>query len=254
MIYRKDSKADKLVQLYLSWFSLAKVIALAKPMTKDTFKSITDLPTTLDQVLQLSGELKTLGKQLISRYMPWLPTIPICQGISWEPTWKAIPNGRIPKDALYKHYHNRPVRSAFLGQTYELCAYGSILQLEHAHEGFFSSAILWRPRIRFACDPNNTLFANIDLEWFERWVGPCLPTFAAIDYYGDFGKLGMVIEGAGKRRIFAIGNYIKQRLCHPYHVWLMDILSRLPTDGTFDQLAPLDNLVGCSNSYSFDLK
>lgn len=33
MIYRKDEKADLLVQLYLSWFSLAKVIQLAKPIT-----------------------------------------------------------------------------------------------------------------------------------------------------------------------------------------------------------------------------
>ena len=71
---------------------------------------------------------------------------------------------------------------------------------------------------------------------------------------GYFGKLGMVIEGAGKRRLFAIGNHIKQRLCYPYHKWLMQILRRLPTDGTFDQTRPLDRLVGCSAAYSFDLK
>lgn len=104
--------------------------------------------------------------------MPWVSQIPIFQGISWEPTWKAIQNGRIPKDALYPKYHKRPVRSAFVGLTYELCAYGSMLQLEHAHEGFFSSAVLWRPRIRYALDPQNTQFANDDLDWFERFVGP----------------------------------------------------------------------------------
>jgi len=84
-----------------------------------------------------------------------------------------------------------------------------MLRLEHSHEAFFSSSILWRPRIRYALDPQNTEFANKDLDWFEKFVGPKLPTFQEIDDQGDFGKLGMVIEGAGKRRIFAICNYIK---------------------------------------------
>lgn len=44
-----------------------------------------------------------------------------------------------------------------------------------------------------------------------------------------------VWEGGGKRRVFAIGNYVKQRLLmlKPYYDWLMSILRRLPTDGTF---------------------
>ena len=39
MIYSKDEKADMLVQLSLSWFSLAKVIQLAKPLHQATFES-----------------------------------------------------------------------------------------------------------------------------------------------------------------------------------------------------------------------
>lgn len=40
MIFRKDDKADQLVQLSLSWFSLAKLIPLAPPISKGTFESI----------------------------------------------------------------------------------------------------------------------------------------------------------------------------------------------------------------------
>lgn len=54
--------------------------------------------------------------------------------------------------------------------------------------------------------PTKTETANKDLDCFEHWVGPKLPTFEQFEYQGYFGRLGMVIEGARKRRIFAIGN------------------------------------------------
>lgn len=92
-----------------------------------------------------------------------------------------------------------------------------MLRLDHAKEAFFSSAVLWRKRVRFALDPTLTETANKDLDCFERWVGPKQPTFELNINQGDFGRLGMVIEGAGKRRIFAIGNEMLQRLHYPYH-------------------------------------
>lgn len=58
-----------------------------------------------------------------------------------------------------------------------------------------------------------------DLDCFEHWVGPKLATLEQFEYeyQGSFCRLGMMIEGAGKRRIKAIGNEIKQRLNYPYH-------------------------------------
>jgi hypothetical protein len=43
-------------------------------------------------------------------------------------------------------------------------------------------------------------------------------------------------------------------LLKPVHDWLMEVLARIPINGTFHQTAPLDRLVGSSTSYSFDLK
>lgn len=45
------------------------------------------------------------------------------------------------------------------------------------------------------------------------------------------GRLAQVIEGAGKRRIFAIGNFVKQRLLYPVHVWAMNVLARIDPYG-----------------------
>lgn len=61
-------------------------------------------------------------------------------------------------------------------------------------------------------------------------------------------------SGAGKMRIFAICNYVIQRLLRPVHDFLMKVWRTLPTDGTFNQIKPFSRLVGEMNAYSFDLK
>ena len=47
------------------------------------------------------------------------------------------------------------------------------------------------------------------------------------------------LEGAGKLRLFAIGNQFKQSLLRPVHDWCMQVLRTIPNDGTFHQTAPL---------------
>ena len=50
----------------------------------------------------------------------------------------------------------------------------------------------------FALDPDNTKWTNYDNEWFEKWVGPVVPTFSQLQHLGGyFGRLST--EGAGKR-------------------------------------------------------
>nr|YP_010833583.1 hypothetical protein QLP06_mgp030 [Jatropha curcas]WFG81209.1 hypothetical protein [Jatropha curcas] len=55
-------------------------------------------------------------------------------------------------------------------------------------------------------------------------------------------------------RLFAIGNYINQRLLWPFHEWLAKLLVSIPMDGTFNQLKPLNRLVPSWDCFSFDLK
>lgn len=113
----------------------------------------------------------------------------------------------------------------------------------HSRGEQWSQGVLWA---RPAFDTH-----GIDLDWFEKRIGPYLPTCDDLGVFPVSGRLGC--SGAGKRRIFAIGNYINQRLLYPLHKWLMTQLRQLPMDGTFHQTAPLELLKGESKCFSFYL-
>nr|QXN75377.1 MAG: RNA-dependent RNA polymerase [Grapevine-associated mitovirus 2] len=71
------------------------------------------------------------------------------------------------------------------------------------------------------------------------------------------GKLAEKPEPAGKVRIFAIVDFFSQTVLKPLHENVGQILKQLETDGTYDQIAPLDRLLSLHPNgpyYSFDLK
>jgi hypothetical protein len=70
------------------------------------------------------------------------------------------------------------------------------------------------------------------------------------------GKLSLKWEAAGKVRIFAICDYWTQVALKPLHEHLLKILSVIPTDGTFNQVASVESLAaeGHKELFSYDLK
>ena len=72
------------------------------------------------------------SRTLIRLYIPWVSNIPIEQGNSWKPTWKAAPNIKVSEDALYPKYWGKLIKPTFCTLTYELSAFGTMLQHEHA--------------------------------------------------------------------------------------------------------------------------
>lgn len=100
---RKDDKADTLVQLYLSFFTLSRVIPLAKQLSVRILDSIVTPPKFLQterafdmmKILQLFNQISDSWRVLLPRYLPSLTSIPLNQGIRWIPTWKAIPSRRL---------------------------------------------------------------------------------------------------------------------------------------------------------------
>lgn len=96
------------------------------------------------------------------------------------------------------------------------------------------------------------MFSQRDASRFEREVMNNNPFPEFSNVTPSLGRLGRSIEGGGKRRIFAIGNWVHQRLLRPLKKWLMDVLHQLPMDGTFNQTAPLKRLVGSQTVYSVD--
>jgi hypothetical protein len=69
------------------------------------------------------------------------------------------------------------------------------------------------------------------------------------------GKLALKQEAAGKIRVFAIVDNWTQWILHPLHSSLFTLLRLIPTDGTFDQLAPVKRLrlTRKTTVFSFDL-
>lgn len=55
-------------------------------------------------------------------------------------------------------------------------------------------------------------------------------------------KLGFKEEAAGKVRVFAMVDAFTQWVMKPIHDAIFQILEDMPTDGTFDQTAPVERL------------
>ncbi|KAH0705873.1 hypothetical protein KY285_012221 [Solanum tuberosum] len=201
-------------------------------------------------------------------YLPHLQSIPLEKGMNWKPTWKSTPlldnfvrqfqysvddvvDGATAK---YVKEHN-----IFVNLKHEIAAFiFSVNKIHSIQDGFFSPGILWSQRVLYPFDSNNTRFANESLDLFEKQVGPLFSSLLGA-YQGVplvTGRLSQAIEGGGKQKIFAICNYIKQRLLHLVHIWAMTVLSSLKNDGIFNQERPLQylRLKRPKSCYSFDLK
>jgi len=74
---------------------------------------------------------------------------------------------------------------------------------------------------------------------------------------GYMGRLSVVYDQAGKARIVALANWWVQLCLYPLHKSVFRFLKTLETDGTFNQHAPIDRLIGLgitNESFScFDL-
>lgn len=83
-----------LVKLYLSFFSLSRAIKLAKRISPSLFASITDPMSDVQKFSEVRDWLRGLIRKLANRYLYQALSRPLYQGISWEPTWKALPTDR----------------------------------------------------------------------------------------------------------------------------------------------------------------
>lgn len=197
-------------------------------------------------------ELSSKMDLLIQTYLPWIPTIPVIQGMSWSPTWKSLPN--------LTTIRGKKVVSPLCSIRREVLAYLRTISNEQvAPTGVVSSLVLWFHWIRYPLDLSYHVAQQeeISQNWWK--LIDSLRSFHSTEQEDleetlHLGRLASVVEGGGKLRLFVIGNYVKQRLLKPYHDWAMAVLRRLPNDGTFHQTAPLRWLKNRMDVYSFDLK
>jgi len=99
-------------------------------------------------------------------------------------------------------------------------------------------------------------YASTPLDWLVRSTRPMksdLIRLYAQAMWGKplwFGRLGFKME-PGKIRVFAMVNIITQALMQPLHKWIFARLRMIPTDGTFNQYAPVERLLGKLGAGSF---
>lgn len=123
-------------------------------------------------------------------------------------------------------------------------AYAETLWREPQMYGVIPSIALWDPYIRYAGD--HRWPPNLKEPLITKMENHVFFLYGVADMFPGMplGRLAAVTEGGGKRRLFVIGNYIRQRRLRPYHDWAMTVLSRLPTEGTYDQTRPLSRFRG----------
>jgi len=77
--------------IYRSLAFVCRVIKLAKRLRNRVVDSIiysSESPTLMDTFYDISKE----WRPLIDRYLPLIGSTPLCQGITWSPSWKALPS------------------------------------------------------------------------------------------------------------------------------------------------------------------
>lgn len=124
MVHRRcikagGQRADLLVRWYLSWFTLARIIDVVKKIDKTAFESITKVHRDEFQFQEVHGLIRFLTGKVKSVYLKKATMIPMDVGLSWVPTWKAIPN---QEDWVMSH--NKEQSSIFNLLKYEIASSG----------------------------------------------------------------------------------------------------------------------------------
>lgn len=230
--------------------------------------------------MEWSKKLLTSASSMLEAYAPRYREIPLRLGFSWEPVFTSGPNtykdvtkeSCIDLEAWGKHLGEWMKRQG--RKNSDKRKKFSMLQYHTLPIDVTALFTLFKPE----------LLSDIMGLWFsdrihyvsDGWSGPLDPVKDGVDGFNwlmeilvpeaeklwwnsmktrpEAGRFGLKLEAAGKVRVFAIPNPILQRLLKPLHDWVMAVLRSLPTDGTFDQLAPLERLRGKKDLYSFDLK
>lgn len=64
-------------------------------MDRSTFSSISTPPSNV-KALATDAANSFFFKELLQRYVPSISSIPLLQGMTWDPTWKATPSKMKP--------------------------------------------------------------------------------------------------------------------------------------------------------------
>lgn len=108
----------------------------------------------MDRILGCVSELKQHLVDLVSRYVPFQRYHLINQGLSFEPTWKALPTCKLAQSVLYNRLklpweRVKRVKSSFVCFPYELAGWQWLVCFTHARGDLWSQGVLWPQWVRY---------------------------------------------------------------------------------------------------------
>ncbi|XLR34024.1 hypothetical protein HN51_043300 [Arachis hypogaea] len=193
------------------------------------------------------NRIRESGRRLVTRYIPDLPRMALEMTLTWDPTWKSVPS--LPR---VKVKVRRKLSAADQKRLRKVSAFHCIedelnawFRLAHTSVSGISDWVCLSCIGVFGSERPEAIVPS----FLGQGIDLTSKTMTKVEDVA-YGRLAQVIEGGGKRRIFAIGNYLSQRLLHPF--WVMDVLRTIPMDGTFNQDKPLLRLVPAFQCFSYD--
>lgn len=196
-----------MIRLYMSLFSVSNLIPLAPRVRRSLFLSISD-PSNLESISAVASEMRPRLGSLLRRYVPAIDRIPLKQGMRFIPTWKSVPSCAWYRKLLKRcgTSSQKPFKvfsrktSIFHCLFSELAAFQFLMNLNHSRQDQFSQGCLWPEYTRYAFDrQTNKYITNWSLEWFERRIGPLLPSTTDLGIPPNTGRLCQACTGNGKR-------------------------------------------------------
>lgn len=253
VIRRGDSRSRVIVRLYLTAFSFYRVIGFRGSANVSSIIDSGYLSAFLGSGRKAEVLPNYLKKFLIfledytlvelRRVVPDLLKIPLITGFSDKISWSSGPNVKSPQTQLFGLGVDCWVTTAYL----DCKVYRTLAQCA-------SYALLFNTRVWY---PGTTSVPMdkfreklLHLQQFMGELGGVCFQNPPSHYW--LGRLARKEEPAGKVRLFAIMDAVRQRLLFPLHEWVAELLRRIPQDGTFNQLRCLKGIRGPRVS-SFDL-
>lgn len=270
VIYRKKLTGENpdptIVRIVLSVCTLYKLmVVLPANMKEYNLSSINPAGMPYNSAIYKAQQaLRERSFELISRLVPKLSEIPLHLGFSTVPIMSAGPlsNLRLPTrtfwslfglEVIFKDitsYHTLAMDASSMLRCLpfdDLYWYSQVWFTDCTH---YPMSGVKRMSRRTQTDDMSPL--EIYLRSFDRSIDAAFIEY--MDPLLRMGRLCRKIEGAGKVRTFVIGNSFLQRMLYPMHVFAMTVLSKMETDGTYDQHKPLHRLAGYRELFSYDLK
>lgn len=193
--------------------------------------------------------------EIVSR---WFPKLRVREGGSWNILESSGPNAPLSTWGSFADCF------AFVYESY---VYGNVRRYAVKRRAY--AHLLWLSGLKLVAESvyyGGTLFALWSLT-LHPYLSVLLGLFYIYQYVVLFGigktkwvtgRLATFDEGGGKVRIVAILDAWSQWLLRPLHDGIFDLFTKLETDGTHDQTAPLYSLMehirlSGAKAYSFDM-